>query len=318
MSDSSADRFVRTHLKTRHLVLLHELGRHGSILHAAQAANLSQPAASKLLSELEYVLGVSLFDRQARGVQPTWYGEILIRRAGAALAEMDAAHQEVMQLLSGMRGRVMLGSVITPSTSIVPLAVSQLKREHPRIQVNITVDTSKIMNQRLRNGELDIVIGRILDSESAAELNFEALTDEPHSLIVRKGHPLLSSADLSLSGLAAYPWILPPGGSILRDRLTALFLSQGLDQPEQTIETMSVPVITSLLMQTDMLVALPEQVVKTHLDAGILARLDFDLGIRMDSYGIITRKNHQLSPGALQLIRILRASVTEIRAEHHN
>ena len=67
MSNTSPDRFVRTHLKTRHLVLLVELGRHGSIFHAAEAAHLTQPAASKLLTELEYVLGVQLFERLPRG-----------------------------------------------------------------------------------------------------------------------------------------------------------------------------------------------------------------------------------------------------------
>ena len=105
MSDPRSDRFVRSHLKTRHLVLLVELSRHGSILHAAQAANLTQPAASKLLGELEHVLGVPLFERLPRGVVPTHYGEVLVRRAGAALAEMDAAHQEIMELLSGLSGR---------------------------------------------------------------------------------------------------------------------------------------------------------------------------------------------------------------------
>jgi DNA-binding transcriptional LysR family regulator len=106
MSDPRSDRFVRSYLKTRHLVLLVELGRHGSIMHAAEAANLTQPAASKLLGELEHALGVQLFERLPRGVAPTWYGKVLIRRAGAALAEMDAAHQEVMELLSGLRSRV--------------------------------------------------------------------------------------------------------------------------------------------------------------------------------------------------------------------
>ena len=88
MRDPIADRFVRTHLKTRHLVLLVELGRHGSILRAADAAHMTQPAASKLLAELEYALGVQLFERLARGISPTWYGDIMIRRAGTALAEI--------------------------------------------------------------------------------------------------------------------------------------------------------------------------------------------------------------------------------------
>lgn len=307
MPDPSSDRFVRTHLKTRHLVLLVELGRHGSILHAAHAANLTQPAASKLLSELEYALGVQLFERQARGVIPTWYGEILIRRAGASLAEMDAAHQEVMELLSGMNGSVAIGTVMTPSTGIVPKAIQALKKQHPRIHVSVTVDTSKILIQHLRNGELDLVVGRILDSESAAELNFQPLTDEPHSLIVRAHHPLLSHAGLSLQQIAQQPWILPPAGSILRDRLTALFLSHGLDQPAEIVETIALPVIASLLMESDMLVALPEQLVKPYLDSQMLAVLPFALGVRMDLYGIVTRKNHRLSPGAQSMLDMLKA-----------
>ncbi|MFZ6756121.1 LysR substrate-binding domain-containing protein [Undibacterium sp. Ji50W] len=306
MSNSSPDRFVRTHLKTRHLVLLVELGRHGSIFHAAEAAHLTQPAASKLLTELEYALGVQLFERLPRGIAPTWYGEIMIRRAGAALAEMDAAHQEVMELLSGLSGCVSIGAVMTPSTNLIPQAVTLLKSRHARLHVAIQVDTSKILIQRLRAGELDMVIGRILDTESAAELNFEPLTDEPHSLIARSKHPLAQRQQLTLEDLAHEAWILPPGGSILRDRLTALFLSHGLDQPTETVETLSLPVITSLLLASDMIVALPEDLIKNYLDSNLLTVLPYDLGLRMDAYGIVTRKQHRLSPGAQAMLDTLR------------
>jgi DNA-binding transcriptional LysR family regulator len=301
-----SDRFVRSHLKTRQLVLLVELGRHGSILHAAQAANLTQPAASKLLAELEHALGVQLFERLPRGVAPTLYGDVMIRRAGAALAEMDAAHQEVMELLSGLSGRVAIGTVMTPSTGLLPEAVKRLKRSYPRVHVAITVDTSKLMIQRLRAGELDLVIGRILDTESAAVLNFEPLNDEPHSLIARAGHPLAGAANLQLAELVREGWILPPSGSILRDRLTALFLSQGLDQPAEIVETLALPVITKLLIGSDMVCALPTELVQSYLDAKLLAVLPIELGVRMDLYGIVTRKHHQLSPGALAMLQTLR------------
>ena len=306
MSDQRSDRFVRSHLKTRHLVLLVELGRHGSILHAAQAANLTQPAASKLLGELEHSIGVPLFERLPRGVVATRYGEVLIRRAGAALAEMDAAHQEIMELLSGLSGRVAVGTVMTPSISLLPKAVKLLKARHARVHVSITVDSSKVLIARLRAGELDLVIGRILDTESAAELNFEPLTDEPHSLIARAGHPLASNPHLRLEDLVHEGWILPPGGSILRDRLTALFLSHGLDQPVETVETIALPMITNLLMDSDMVVALPEELVRPYLDVGLLAVLPYDLGLRMDWYGIVTRKHHQLSPGAQAMLQTVR------------
>lgn len=306
MSDPRADRFVRSHLKTRHLVLLVELGRHGSIMHAAEAANLTQPAASKLLGELEHALGVLLFDRLPRGVAPTWYGQIMIRRAGAALAEMDAAHQEVMELLSGLRGRVDVGSVLTPSASLIPEAVNLLKQRQPRVLVSISVETSKILVQRLRSGELDVVVGRILDTEAASELNFEPITDEPHSLVVRTGHPLAGRTDLGLDELVHQGWILPPTGSILRDRLTAMFLSQGLEPPAETVETLALPVIANLLIGSDMVVALPQELVLPYLQTGLLTVLPFDLGLRMDLYGIITRRQHQLSPGAEAMLATLR------------
>ncbi|HEY4079778.1 MAG TPA: LysR substrate-binding domain-containing protein [Burkholderiaceae bacterium] len=311
MSDPRANRFVRSHLKMRHLVLLVELGRHGSILHAAQAAHLTQPAASKLLGELEHALGVPLFERLPRGVQATRYGEVMIRRAGAALAELDAAHQEVMELQSGLSGRVAIGSVLTPSTGLLPEAIQRLKKTHARVQVAITVDTSKVLIQRLRAGELDLVIGRVLDADSVDELCFEPITDEPHSLIVRAGHPLLARSKLQLADLQREAWIMPPPGSILRDRLTALFLSAGLDQPIETVETLALPVVTTLLSQSDRIVALPEELVQSHLDAGVLAVLPFDLGLRMDVYGIVTRRQHQLSPGAEAALQTLREVARE-------
>lgn len=310
MPDPRSDRFVRSHLKTRHLVLLVELGRHGSILHAAQAANLTQPAASKLLGELEHALNVQLFERLPRGVVPTWYGEVMIRRASAALAEMDAAHQEVMELLSGLSGRVALGTVLTPSAGLVTDAVKLIKSRNARLQVAITVDTSKVLAERLRAGELDLVIGRILDSALTAELNFEPLTDEPHSVIAGAGHPLAGRNDLQLADLSREGWVLPPAGSILRDRLTALFLSQGLEPPSETVETLALPVVTNLLSGSRMVAALPEELVRPYLDAGQLVVLPYDLGLRMDLYGIVTRRQHQLSPGAEAML----ATVREVAA----
>jgi DNA-binding transcriptional LysR family regulator len=112
-----------------------------------------------------------------------------------------------------------------------------------------------------------------------------------------------------LQELARQSWILPPSGSILRDRLTSLFLTAGLDQPQQAVETLSLPVITSLLVQSDMVVALPEELMRPYLDANLLSVLPIDLGLRMDAYGIVTRRGHQLSPGAELMLTCLREQV---------
>jgi DNA-binding transcriptional LysR family regulator len=305
MRDSSSARFIRFHLKTRHLVLLVELGRHASILHAAEAAGLTQPGASKLIGELEHALGVPLFERLPRGVAPTWYGKVLIRRAGAALAEMDAAHQEIMQGQAGSGGRVSVGSVRAPAATLLPRALKLLKARDPKIEVAVAVDTSKTMVEQLRAGELDIVVGRILDPSAAAELDFEPLADEPHRLIVRAGHPWLGRSDLSIGELAGAAWIMPPPGR-LREQLMALFVARGLAQPVDIIETVSLPLVPRLLLDSERVVALPPELVQTSLDAGTLALLPLDVRLHAGVYGIVTRKRHHLSPSAAAMLAALR------------
>lgn len=315
MSHTVSDRFVRSHLKMRHLILLVELGRHASIANAAAAARLTQPSASRLISDLEHVLGIQLFERMARGVVPTWAGKMLIRRAGVALAEMDAAHFEISTLLSGIGGRVAIGSVLTPATNILMQAIKLFKARSQKASLVVDFSTSKSMVERLLDGQLDMVLGRILDTSTVPLLNFEPITDEVHHLIVRATHPLVGRADLQLAELVEQSWIVPPAGSILRDRLTALFLSEGLDPPVETVETLSVPLVVSLVTNTDMLVALPKELVQAQLTAGELVALPFDLKLRMDVYGIITRQGHVLSPGAEILVDALReAAAVELAA----
>lgn len=300
-----ASRFIRSHLKVRHLTLLAALGRHASIAQAAEAVGFTQPAASKLLGELESALGVALFERLPRGVQATEYGRIMIRRANAALAMIDGAHQEVTQELTGIHGSVRIGAVLTPAARLVPNAVQRFKASHPRVQVTATADTSNALVARLRAGELDLVIGRVTDLALASELHFEPISDDPHSLVVRAGHPWLNSPALSLADLAAGSWIMPPPGK-LRDRLTALFLTQGLDLPSDVFESMALTMIAPLLETSNRVAALPADLLRHYLDTGRLALLPLKIDLRRDVYGIITRRQHGLSPAATAMLDALR------------
>ncbi len=292
-------------LTTRQFVLLAQLDRERSVLRAADAAGMSQPAASKLLRELEDTLGVPLFERHARGVEPTPYGEIVMRHAHSVLSEIRRTQEEVEALKRGDRLRVAIGSVLSPSTDLVPMAISLLEREHPRMQISVAVDTSRPLVARLLEGRLDIVIGRVLDPEHAAALRFEPLADEPHHLIARAGHPLAKRRRLRIADLVEHTWVMPPAESILRERVNAMFLQRGLRLPARIVETISLPLITNLLRRTDMLVALPEEVVRPYCEVGMLAVLPVDLQVRMDSFGLITRREHALSPAAIEALRAL-------------
>ena len=312
MADENSISQILSRLKTRQLILLVQLDAERSVLRAAEAANMTQPAASKLLAELEDAFGVKLFERHARGVEPTRYGAIMVRHARAALSEISRAHDEILTLRSGLDGQAAIGTVTNPGTNLVPMALAAFKERSPLVRVTVELDFSKPLVERLLDGKLDMAVARILDRTSAAELNFEMLATEPHSVIARAGHPLAKVQGLVLDDLVQQPWILPPAGSILRARLDFLFVRLGLNLPSNFIETMSLPVITGLLRRTDMVVALPADTVRAHCELGVLTVLPIDLGVQLDAFGIVTRRDHELSPGAKSLLVVLRETAAKL------
>ena len=259
MVQSSTSWFNASRLKTRHLLLLLHLYEQRSVVRAAEAANMTQPAASKLLAEMEDMLGVQLFERHARGVEPTWYGQVLIRRARSALSEIGRAHDEIAALRAGRMGQASIGTVVNPGTTLVPQAIAAVKRDFPEILIRVEMDYSRPLVAKLLDGQLDIVIGRIMGPEGVGELEFEPLADEPHSVIVRTGHPLAERGKVNHADLVDYGWIMPPAASVLRNRLDSVFLEHGLSPPSSIVETSALPVIIHLLRHSDMLAALPAE-----------------------------------------------------------
>jgi len=313
--ETYAGKFQIASLKTRQLMLLLHLDEQRSVLRAAEAANMTQPAASKLLSEMENLLGVALFERHARGVEPTAYGELLIRRARSALSELARARDEISALRSGRLGSAAIGTVVNPGTNLVPMAINAVKRDYPDVQIRIEMDYSRPLVSKLLDGQLDIVVGRIMDPEVAGDLLFEPLADEPHSVIVRAGHPLTRRRRITHADLVAYGWIVPPAASVLRTRLDAAFLEHGLQPPQNIVETSSLPVITNLLRESDLLTALPIEAVAAYVQSRQLAALPIALGVRMQEFGIIRRRDQQLTPAAERVFQALHAAARELYAK---
>jgi len=312
MASSSTPWFNASRLKTRQLLLLLHLYEQRSVLRAAEAASMTQPAASKLLAEMEDLLGVKLFERHARGVEPTWYGQVLVRRARAAMSEIGRAQEEIAALRSGRMGQASIGTVVNPGTTLVPQAITEVKREFPDILVRVEMDYSRHLVAKLLDGQLDIVIGRIMGPEGVGELDFEPLADEPHSVIARAGHPLANRQGLQHADLVRYGWVLPPADSVLRARLDAMFLEHGVQTPMNAIETASLPVTTNLLRGSDLLTALPPDAVAPLVQAKMLSVLPIELGVRMESFGIILRRDYVLPPGAERILQALRSTARRL------
>lgn len=288
-----------------------------SVVRAAEAAGMSQPAASTLLKGFEEALDVPLFERHARGIAPTPYGEILVRHARAILAEVEQVHEEIASLKSGLSGQASVGAVTSPGTHLVSLAVGLLKQKHPGLMVSIDIDHSRPLIESLLGGQIDMVIARLLDSRGAGELQFEPLGEESHAVIAGAGHPLAGATGIRLQDLLGQPWILPPPGSVVRDRLTTVFLQQGLPMPANVVQTQSLPAVLGLLRNTNAIVPLPRETVQPLCDCGFLAVLIDDLGVQMSPFGIITRSRHKLSPGAQALLDAIRTTARALYPSVH-
>ena len=133
-----------------------------------------------------------------------------------ALASLSQAHDEIEALKAGRFGQVSVGAITAPGMTLLPPAVALVKQEHPNLRVSLQIETSDVLMERLSQGKLDMVLGRLFERHDKSDLRYEALVEEPVAAIVRPGHPLMEHATLNLAALAGHGWIVPPAGSVLR------------------------------------------------------------------------------------------------------
>jgi DNA-binding transcriptional LysR family regulator len=304
--------FIRARLKTRQLLLLIAIAEEGNIHRAADLLSMTQPAASKLLKDLEDVLDVPLFDRLPRGMRPTWYGEAMIRHARVALASLNQAHDEVQALKAGRFGQVSVGAITTPGLMLLPQAISAVKQAHPSLRVSLLIETSDVLMERMAQGKIDMLVARLFAQHDKTALRFEALAEEPAVAVVRPGHPLLRVDGLSLRDLSSRSWIVPPEGSVLRHRFDLMFREEGLDSPVDLIETAALLFVTKMIGEGDAIGLLAGDVGRYYEQHGIVAVLPIELPCRMDAFGLITRTDRALSPAARVMLGAVKAAAAEL------
>ncbi|MBI3527918.1 MAG: LysR family transcriptional regulator [Betaproteobacteria bacterium] len=303
--------FIRVRLKPRQLLLLVAIDELGNIHKAADELGMTQPAASKLLKELESALEVTLFDRLPRGMRPTWYGEIMIRHARMTLANLGIAYDEITALKAGLSGQVAVGCIMPAGTALFPLTIARLKSHYPLLQIRVELDSSDALLAQLTDSKLDIVVARLFEHHDKSAFNFEPLAEESICVAARRGHPLTRKRKLQLRDLADLSWILPTG-KVIRHRFDMVFRGLGLAPPQNIVITPALPVTISLLQHADMVAAVPNEVVQHYREHGMLDRVPIDFPLKMDAYGIITRRNRLLSPAAQIMLKTLRATASEL------
>lgn len=302
-----SDAALLLRLRTRQLLLLEALGRERHLGRAAAGLGMSQPAATKLLQQAEDALGVRLFTRLARGMEPTPAGETLTRYARQSLVDFGFARAQMAALRSGLSGRLRLGSVPGALPQLLAPALAAYRKQHPRVAVSLVVETSDVMLALLEAGEVDLVLGRPTERHFDDELEIRPLLAEDQVAVVRVGHPLLAKKKLALADLVRWPWLLQPPGSPQRSRFEAALREAGLHARLDITETASTVAATVLLEASDMIAIMPASLAAHYARLGVLQVLPVQLPLRVPPIHLVTRRHRELTPVAAGFVAILQA-----------
>lgn len=307
--DYSEKGIVRSGLKMNHLQLILAIEDHKQISAAADALHISQPAASRLLGEIESILKVPLCARAARGVELTQYGEALARRARTIFLELRETAREITELKTGSGGSVSIGSVTGPALNLAVPAIRQVSTAYPGIEINVQIENSNVLVRELLAARHDFVLGRIPDDQNRRLFNFVEIGTEDVCLIVREGHPLLEKPEIQPADLPFYDWVFQPPGTLLRRSVEDSFLNAGIPLPATVINTSSIILTISIVRNTNAIAPVARDVATLISDngteAGAIRILPVGFRISMRSYGLITARGRDLPPSARLLYDLI-------------
>lgn len=166
------------------------------------------------------------------------------------------------------------------------------------------MDTSDRLAEALRRGDLDLVIGRIPEG-ARDDMDFRPLADEALSLVARPDHPLAGRSRVAFAELLAYPWILQPRGSPMRDVLEQEFRGHRAKLPRGLIETASILTTMNLLARSDMIAVLPAEVAARYEAHRQLACLHYTVRQRLGVFGCLTARGRPASRPLQRLLALL-------------
>lgn len=295
-----------TRLKLKQLRLLIAVGKHGNIQAGARELNVSQPAATKMIKDLELDFEVLLFDRTNRGVVPTIYGEALIRHGKLIFSQISNVAQELDDLAEGSSGRVVVGTLLAASSHLLPMAIDEIRQQRPNMTIKVIEGTNEVLMPSLHSGEIDLVVGRLPTHRHRQELSQIPLFQEDIHLVVGKSHPLAQQSNIQFADLADYGWILPPVETSLRRQIDQYFIQNNQYQPPTLIESVSYLTNRALLAgKGDLIAIMPAHIIAQDIDLGLLAKLDLPLPFGTGPVGVSIRGKDHLSPAGLVFLQIL-------------
>lgn len=311
---ATIDRALRSNIKLRHLQLLVGLDEFRHLGRTAEFLSVSQPAVSKMLSEVESMLGLALFERSSRGTEPTASGRAIVRFARSVLAEYERTRDEIAAVESGAAGRTRVGAMVVALPTVLARAVELLKERSAQATVLVDEGDLTRLLPKLRLGELDLFVGRLEPGYAAPDLVTESLYNEPMVAVVAAGHPLADIARPSWQDLAQMPCVLPPPWASLRVKLEQQFHKHGLQPPTDLVETASFLALVTFLARRGAVGFMARSVARQFEEQGTVQALDLPVPVELPPIGMMTLRGRPLTTTTQQLAECLRQAARAISA----
>jgi DNA-binding transcriptional LysR family regulator len=262
-------------LKMRHMMLLKFLGSKPNIRRAAADMNISQPAASALLREIEDALNVELFERDAQGIKATAYGRSMIQWANLIVADLELAKNDIQSIADGAGATVRLGMAPLAAPDLLPKAIEIFRKDVPKAMISAHEAISSDIVKGMLTGLFDVGISLIVHESQHSSIQCEPLFSHPVDIVVRRGHPLTQTIGGSIKEIGKYQWALPASAGAPFEVVARRLTEEGCPMPEVALESASSMVLVNMIQASDLVSVLPRALVTRH--ASVLAVIPPDL-----------------------------------------
>ena len=247
----SGERLLDRLATTIQLRSLVEVIEHGGYAPAARHLGVTQPNVHRAIGQLEKLTGSPLFQASRFGATPTPDALVLARCTRLAFREIDVGLEELRELRGLQDGSVVIGALPLLRTRILPIAVTRLLSRYPDANVTIVEAPYGEQLNRLHHGRIDLLIGALRNLPPNSDLQNEELFQEPLSVVVRAGHPLLRDESPSPADLVELEWIAPPAQTPAGVHFASFFHRHDLPLPRRIIECGSFVITRDLLIRSD-------------------------------------------------------------------
>jgi len=281
----------------------------GSLRAASRRLGISQPALTKLVREMEIELSATLLLRHSQGVKPTIQGQVLFEHARKVAHELATATDQIQQLGGQMRGELSVAAVPVAMMLLIPETLRTYSRAFPDIRLRVSEELFVEQLQKLRNGQVDLVVGGIPEGLPSGEFATETLMETRMVAVARRGSRYASAR--RLADLSDAPWVYT-GTSARAGYATRLFEVNGLPPPPVGAVVNSTLALLALIGSGDLLGLMPEEIVSHPLAGQDIARIPLEEPGLLLTVGTIIRSGSVVSPAIRQFIAHLQRAAHQL------